>query len=862
MADVQIKFRITGAQAATRQVRDVADALRDLNKAGAGADVSGAIGRSTREMGRARDAARDLARVGREGGQSLGESFFYATNNIQAAYAALKQVYDLARSGAQTIQQTSSFEALASQRGMDPTALLQRLREATRGTANDMALVTNASRAMALKVASDAETMANVFQLAEFKARQFGLTTEEALERIALGIGKGEPEILDELGILVKRADAYRAYADSIGVSVDALTAEQQILAVRNSIMEAGNAEMAAAGEQLDGINDRYARAEAAVANAAESGKKWLAVAADMVASPLAAAIGDLVGKFDALSQSIGGGKLSEVGTTINQLTSLLAGSAQGYAELFRQGKTLEVGTALLTGNFAELQRIMRDPAAMQAFQQGVIGAADNLDLLDTSTQQARISLGGLAGALSEAAEKARALAQEQAAGILELARPGPSNPLDRYREAVRGQESAARELAQGRQRLASDRAAAAAREASQAQAHQRRLADMARDHGRRLTEIARDTAERRAEAEEKFRERVASLVQRHQRDTEKRARDAEIKARDDAEEKRQEDLRAEEDYQRERNRIISDAAQSERDAIRNRDARALIEARERRAEALANLEEGRGTGQGRRDQDFRADQQKRAEALAREAAEREASYQEQLRDLETQKAAELAEIDKAAAKQRQRLAESYAQQRSDAVRAFNQQMADAAQAHRASEQETQRHLQSVVAMYRAAVLQRAELLRWAQQVEQSTMTSINVPLLGNIQVPGAPAAPDPRGGKARGGSSPNRGIPKQAAGGLVMADRATSVTFGEGGPEAALFIPLDKLMAGGGSGGRGAAPMGGQQITFAPQLSVQVQGGSGDPREVADLARQAAEEVTEQAFEQFLAGLSRTLGG
>ena len=68
-----------------------------------------------------------------------------------------------------------------------------------------------------------------------------------------------------------------------------------------------------------------------------------------------------------------------------------------------------------------------------------------------------------------------------------------------------------------------------------------------------------------------------------------------------------------------------------------------------------------------------------------------------------------------------------------------------------------------------------------------------------------------------------NKVEPRMAAGGSIFADKATNVTFGEAGPELAMFLPL----GGGGAPSFSGAGVGGGsiqlQVTLDPNLEAQI---------------------------------------
>lgn len=80
---------------------------------------------------------------------------------------------------------------------------------------------------------SEASNLARVAQDAAVIA---GLNSSQAFERLVRGIQKQEPELLDELGITLRRTEAYDKFASTIGKTVKQLTVAEQRQAILNEI--------------------------------------------------------------------------------------------------------------------------------------------------------------------------------------------------------------------------------------------------------------------------------------------------------------------------------------------------------------------------------------------------------------------------------------------------------------------------------------------------------------------------------------------------------------------------------------------------------------------------------------------------
>lgn len=175
--------------------------------------------------------------------KKLGAAFAVVGGAITAAGAlALK-------SGAELDQLTQSFEFLTEQAGFSSDALLSSLQDVSAGTISNADLILSANKAMSLGVGGSMEEIAELMEVARLKARNMGITTEQAFDDIVTGLGRGSAMILDNLGITVKVGEANEQYAASIGKTVDELTAQEQKQALMNAVMVTAREELAAAGE-------------------------------------------------------------------------------------------------------------------------------------------------------------------------------------------------------------------------------------------------------------------------------------------------------------------------------------------------------------------------------------------------------------------------------------------------------------------------------------------------------------------------------------------------------------------------------------------------------------------------------------
>ena len=142
-----------------------------------------------------------------------------------------------------------ALNALGAFRGVPGASqAVEEIQEATRGTVTELEAFNIANRVLLSNVPELYENIGDVVRDSSDVAAVYGITTEEAIERIIRGITKLEPELLDELGIRVRLREATAAYALEIGKSVDELTQQERVTAFANATLTQLNANAVATG--------------------------------------------------------------------------------------------------------------------------------------------------------------------------------------------------------------------------------------------------------------------------------------------------------------------------------------------------------------------------------------------------------------------------------------------------------------------------------------------------------------------------------------------------------------------------------------------------------------------------------------
>nr|DAE87602.1 MAG TPA: hypothetical protein [Caudoviricetes sp.] len=118
------------------------------------------------------------------------------------------------------------------------------MRKASLGTVSDFNLMTAANKAYSLGVISNTDQMTTLMEIARVKGQAMGRTMNEALDDIVTGLGRGSAMILDNLGIVVNQTEAQKAYAESIGKTIEQLSDREKKQALINAVVAQGKTEL------------------------------------------------------------------------------------------------------------------------------------------------------------------------------------------------------------------------------------------------------------------------------------------------------------------------------------------------------------------------------------------------------------------------------------------------------------------------------------------------------------------------------------------------------------------------------------------------------------------------------------------
>ena len=213
------------------------------------------------------------------------------TGGLVPAYAvlaanifALTAAFGALRRAAATQQLEEGLVRVGNAAGANLTYVAENIRDIT-GAAISMEAAMS-STALAFSSGFSSTQLEDLTKVAKGASQALGRDMEDALTRLVKGTAKLEPEILDELGIMVRLDDAVDAYAVTIGKTGDQLTQFERRQAFLNATTEQGLKKFGDIAETLD--PNAYDQLAAAFTNLSKTGLNLI----NTVLTPLVSFLG------------------------------------------------------------------------------------------------------------------------------------------------------------------------------------------------------------------------------------------------------------------------------------------------------------------------------------------------------------------------------------------------------------------------------------------------------------------------------------------------------------------------------------------------------------------------------------------
>lgn len=246
---IQIDIEVNGKmQKATVSAKKLRTALNDVDKANK--NTSKSTGTLDRNFKGASQQSANATKNFSKMAQGIGGSLVPAYATLAANIFAVTAAFNAFRRAAQVEQLESSLINLGNAAGRNLSLVADGLKEIT-GAAIDSE---QALRTVAVGTAQgfSSSQLQGLTTIAKGASISLGRELPDALDRLVRGTAKLEPEILDELGIIVRLDDATRNYAASLGKNANQLTQYERQQAFANAVLEQGLKKFGAAAASID----------------------------------------------------------------------------------------------------------------------------------------------------------------------------------------------------------------------------------------------------------------------------------------------------------------------------------------------------------------------------------------------------------------------------------------------------------------------------------------------------------------------------------------------------------------------------------------------------------------------------------
>lgn len=153
-----------------------------------------------------------------------------------AAYT-VKSALDLTLEAESIRKVSSQFEILAKNAGISSTELKDGLEKVSDGLVDTDDLLKSANKAI-VTLGSSASKLPEIFEQAKNITKVFGGDLITNFETINQAVATGQTRMLRQVGLIVDADEANRKYANSLGITVNALSDNERKQALLNAVLE------------------------------------------------------------------------------------------------------------------------------------------------------------------------------------------------------------------------------------------------------------------------------------------------------------------------------------------------------------------------------------------------------------------------------------------------------------------------------------------------------------------------------------------------------------------------------------------------------------------------------------------------
>lgn len=273
--EVKIVFSAKTEEAANA-VRDAAKKIDNLGESGQKAKSS--VDKLDTSLKRTKESALkagDSARATTASWAEMAIGIDSTINLLNRAAGLAKSALDLAKDAARFQEAKDNFSRFAASVGADSNKILSALKKASAGTIETRNLITTASRALALGVTTDADKIGNLMEIARAKAKILGTDVTSAFNDIVTGIGRGSPQILDNLGIRIP---------EGFTATAKGMDSAKKTALLLDEVLKAENETLKGMGSQTESSADKFRQFETSLNDLKQNiSEKFLPTATTLV---------------------------------------------------------------------------------------------------------------------------------------------------------------------------------------------------------------------------------------------------------------------------------------------------------------------------------------------------------------------------------------------------------------------------------------------------------------------------------------------------------------------------------------------------------------------------------------------------
>ena len=225
----------------------------------------------------------------------------------------------------------------AEKTGKSLSLLTSRIQDATDGVITFQAAAQATAIGTAAGLSSD--QLSDLASVAKNASLALGRDLGDSFDRLVRGATKAEPELLDELGIVLRLETATKKYAAALNKNAQDLTTYQKTQAVVNEVLEQGNEKFS----DLGGNVNQIAKLGKAFDDLLKKVKGVLSPIAEFIAGALSKNVIALTGAFTLLGQSI----IKSLVPAAPQLSNIAEEASTARRELQAAAGTSAIGQKL-----------------------------------------------------------------------------------------------------------------------------------------------------------------------------------------------------------------------------------------------------------------------------------------------------------------------------------------------------------------------------------------------------------------------------------------------------------------------------------------------------------------------------------